>query len=144
MFEPDWLVMTECGLQLTNTEYVNVWTKEDPWRNREESMIYMREKNNLVRVLILSLCSYNVNVFLSPWETNREKRGKKKESASIFFFVSLINWTGIERKKKSKREREREKSKEEIVVVVVVVVVVTVSSSNRIRIGKSHTVNWLE
>ena len=91
MFEIDWLVMTEYGLQLTNIEYVNVWTKEDPWRNREESMIYMREKNNLVRVLILSLCSYNVNVFLSPCETKRKREEKKKERERIYFLLRFLD-----------------------------------------------------
>ncbi len=38
----------------------------------------------------------------SPWETN-------EESASIFFSVSFINWTGI-----WKREKEREEEKKKM------------------------------
>jgi hypothetical protein len=60
-----WSVVTGHGPWLTNINCmcVNVW---DPWRNWEESLRDMREKSNLVRVLIFGLYLYDLVVFLIP------------------------------------------------------------------------------
>jgi hypothetical protein len=62
---PDWTVVTECGLQLTNIDCIYVWVYEIPEEIEKKAWYkWERAKNQLVKVLIFGLCLYDVNVFL--------------------------------------------------------------------------------